>query len=211
MQRFRLDPQKLREAVCLVISHVDPSDLGAVKLHKVLYYADMLTYLRSGQPITGATYKKRPFGPTNEALMTAIRALSAEQVLDINEEDFFGYRKKTFRLKAHCNYSSLSEAEADLLRSMAEFVCLGHTAKSISDLSHDLVWQMVDFGQDIPYHMALSWLPSEPTEAAFEEAGKIWQSIANEKPVRSTDVDSGFPTPLRKRMLERDEQWPLRQ
>ncbi|MGO4836011.1 Panacea domain-containing protein, partial [Rhizobiaceae sp. 2RAB30] len=59
---------KLRAAVLHVISSCKPDRLGAVKLHKVLYYSDMLSYLDTGKPVTGAEYRKRPFGPTCDAV-----------------------------------------------------------------------------------------------------------------------------------------------
>ena len=200
MTNFVVDRIKLTEAVCLIIDSCNPRDLGAVKLHKVLYYSDMLHYLESGAPITGSRYRKRPFGPTCDHLLGVLAELEAMGDLRIEEADHFGYKKKEFRLLRKRNYTNLSDREIALLGEMLQFVCYQNTARSISDFSHDIVWDMVDFGQDIPYHSVLNWLPSEVSVEALEEASAIRHSIEGTKPVRAVDLEGCVPTPLRARL-----------
>ena len=77
MTNFVVDRIKLTEAVCLIIDSCNPRDFGAVRLHKVLYYSDMLHYLENGAPITGSRYRKRPFGPTCDHLLGVLAELEA--------------------------------------------------------------------------------------------------------------------------------------
>lgn len=200
MSRFNLDRKKLKDAVGLIVESCGPNDLGAVKLHKALYYADMLSFIESGVPITGATYRKRPFGPTCDMLLNVLPEMESEGRISISESNYFGYKKKEFSSLQKTNFPTLSEREADLLRTVADWVCKGNTAKSISDFSHDIVWEMVEFGQDIPYHLAINWIPSEVSPETFEEAEQIWKECENTRPVRASDLESGSPTALRKRM-----------
>ena len=126
--------------------------------------------------------------------------LEAMGDLRIEEADHFGYKKKEFRLLRKRNYTNLSDREIALLGEMLQFVCYQNTARSISDFSHDIVWDMVDFGQDIPYHSVLNWLPSEVSVEALEEASAIRHSIEGTKPVRAVDLEGCVPTPLRARL-----------
>jgi hypothetical protein len=55
----------------------DGFTFGAVKLNKILYYADMLHYAHTGAPITGATYAKRQQGPVPKQVVSCDRALGS--------------------------------------------------------------------------------------------------------------------------------------
>ena len=206
MSRFKLNKEKLKHAVCFVVENCDQSDLGAVKLHKILYYSDMLFYLETGKPITGATYRKRPFGPTCDTLLKVLPELEAEGTIGIKEKNYFGYMKKEYISLRKCNYSSLSTDETEVLRSMVNFVCQNNTAKTISDFSHDIVWEMVDFGQDIPYHSVLNWLPTEVTDQLVDDAENLWGEFESQRPVRASELEGRAPSPLRARLVAHSRQ-----
>lgn len=167
---FRLDREKLRAAILHVVQVCPPEKLGAVKLHKVLFYADMLSFIHSGQPMTGAAYRKRPFGPTCDAALYAVDDLVRSGEIELREVDYYGYRKKEFAPLNKSETNRLSAEEKDILQKMVEFVCWDHSAKSISDFSHDLPWQMVEFGEPIPYHSAIHLVPSIVSPEAHEWA-----------------------------------------
>src|SRR5260370_28750131 len=67
----------------------DPTKLGAVKLNKVLWRADFRAYLELGQPVTGATYVKRQFGPVPSDILPTLRELEAEGNLSIRDVEYF--------------------------------------------------------------------------------------------------------------------------
>ena len=92
----RLDRDKLRAAVLHVVQSCPPDRLGAVKLHKVLFYGDMLSFIYVGRPMTGALYRKRTFGPTCDAALHAIDELARAGDIEIRDVEYYGYRKKEF-------------------------------------------------------------------------------------------------------------------
>lgn len=207
--RFKLDREKLKDAVRVIVDSCNPHDLGAVKLHKVLYYADMISYLESGSPITGAIYRKRPFGPTCDSLLGVLSELEGDGSIRIDEVAHYGYLKKEFRSLKRRNHSVLGESELKIIESMINFVCHENTARSISNFSHDVVWDMVDFGQEIPYHASLNWMPTEVSQSTLDEATEVWSRIANTRPIRSSELESRVPTAFRARLLEHARQKPL--
>ena len=154
----------------------EPSRLGAVKLHKVLYYSDMLSFIVSGKAITGAEYRKRPFGPTCDSALAVIDDLARDRVIDVNRVEYYGYYKKEFVLRQErpdTNY--LAEHEKRILDEIIEFVCNSNSAKTISEFSHDMVWDMVEFGDVIPYYNAIHLVPNDVSldaKAWAAEAGK---------------------------------------
>lgn len=166
----RLDRERLRAAVLHVVQSCEPDRLGAVKLHKVLFYSDMLNFIFSGEPMTGATYRKRPFGPTCDAALYAVDDLTRNGDIEVREIDYYGYRKKQYIARNEAETNRLSPEEKDILGKMIEFVCFDNSAKSISDFSHDLPWEMVEFGEPIPYHSAFHLVPNIVSPEAHDWA-----------------------------------------
>lgn len=167
---MQFDRAKLKTVVHYVCSECEPAELGAVKLHKTLYYADMLHYLGLGTPLTGATYRKRPLGPMCDALRPALRELERAGAIETREVDYFGYRKKEYVSLKQPESETLSESERAILDEIVDFVCRENTAKTISDFSHSAPWEIVEFGEVLPYHNALLLIPNQVSEDAFDWA-----------------------------------------
>ena len=195
--------EKFKAVVTYVIGRCEPARLGAVKLHKVLYYSDMLMYLASGSPITGAPYRRRPFGPTCDPLLTVLDSLSTAGNIRIDVVDYYGFQKKEFTALAKLESNHLSKAETRVLDEIVNFVCDNNTAQTISDFSHDLVWEMVEYGDIIHYHNAIHLVPTLPSAEAKSWAGleleKIEGSRSKSSSQRVEGIDSGA---FRERLAE---------
>lgn len=173
MPRFQFDREKFKEAILLIASHCPTAELGNVKLHKILYFSDMLFYLHEGRPITGAEYIKQKFGPVAKHLTATVNELVADGLLACDEVEHFGVYKKNYIVKNEFSGNRLSDQEIVLVREVCDFV-RGYSAKEISEISHDSAWKIVEIGETIPYHSSLQLIPSEITESdlnwAFETA-----------------------------------------
>ena len=165
---MQFDRAKLKAAILHTCRAVNPDRLGAVKLHKVLYFLDMMHYAQTGSPVTGAPYRKRPFGPTCVPLLPVLREMAAEGLIEIRQVEFYGRLKTEYHAFRDEEAGLLNESELAVLDEVIEFVCEKNTAKSISDFSHQLPWEMVEFGAEIPYDTALLLYPVEVTPEAFE-------------------------------------------
>ena len=167
---MQFDRAKLKAVILYTCSACDPSKLGAVKLHKVLYYADMLWYAASGIPMTGATYRKRSLGPTCDQLIPTLRELMHEGGIEIGESDYFGYRKKEYIALQNPETERLNAGELKLLDDVIDFVCRSNTAKTISDYSHNRAWEMAEFGDVLPYHSVFHLFPTQVSQEAMDWA-----------------------------------------
>lgn len=171
------DREKFKDVVHYVCSRCEPEELGRVKLHKVLYFADMLHFLDTARPLTGVPYQKQEFGPTAKYLAWALAELGKEGRVEVSERSYYGYTKTDFRSVDAPSSHKLSNAEIQLLNDVMDFVCT-RTAKEISELSHNAAWQMFKMGEEIPYYSAFFIIPTETTdedvvwgEAAVRELG----------------------------------------
>lgn len=126
---MQFDREKLKAAVLYVCRQCDANDLGAVKLHKVLYFADMIRYIQTGTAITGSTYRKRPLGPTCDQLLPALRELEAAGKLEIKNVNYFGFIKRQFTALVEPE-PKLSSDECAVLDEVIAFVCRNNTART---------------------------------------------------------------------------------
>ena len=162
--KFQLDREKMKEAILLIASECPPERLGNVKLHKALYFADMLTFLHVGCPLTGDEYLKQKFGPTARHLSIVVNELEREGRIKVSTEEYYGMFKKNYVPTGDVKITRLSEIEIKLLKDMSEFVC-GYSAKEVSEFSHNAAWEMMDPGEVIPYFTALQLVPEEITDS----------------------------------------------
>lgn len=135
-----------------VIARADPNKLGAVKLNKVMWFADLEAYRRFGKTITGqCSYEKRQHGPVPNNIVRAIRHLEQNELIATRTVPTFGgmERREHVWLK-NPDVSVFSPHEVDILNEAINWVCDQHTAKSISELSHDTLWEQAEIGEQIP-------------------------------------------------------------
>ena len=180
-QQFQLDREKLKEAVWLIASHCPPEELGNVKLHKILYFSDMLFFLHEGQPITGVEYLKQKFGPVARHLSAAIGELSLEGKITVSEQEYFGLYKKSYVPKLSFERQHLSAEEAELIVEVADFV-RGRSARQISEMSHNAVWEAAEMGEILPYFTALRLAPTEVTDSDRNWAIESAHEHASQRP-----------------------------
>lgn len=126
------------------------SKLGATTLNKILWYSDAGAYLYFGQPITGAAYVKREFGPVPKAILAARRRLIEAGAIVERDALFHGYSQKQFIALKRPDLSRFTADEISLVDSVIDAICEGHTATSISQLTHDHVWAAAQIGEEIP-------------------------------------------------------------
>jgi hypothetical protein len=154
---MKLDFKKLKALVHYVCNKAtDPSVLGKVKLNKVLWYADMTSYLVRGVSITGEGYVKRQFGPVPKHFLMVLDELIREQSVARGKTDHFGYMKEEYISITDPDISCFSQDEIRLIDDAFQHVCIKHTATSISKETHGDIWEIAEIGEDIPYFAILA-------------------------------------------------------
>lgn len=159
------NPSRFKQLVHYVCSQCasDPTKLGAVKLNKALWLADLNAYYHLGEPITNARYLRRQFGPVPSMVVPVLRELEREGVLSIHTADYFGREKKEFVVHRTTSGDFLTPDEKRLVDRTIEKVTEQHTATSISSLSHDHIWHAAKDGEEIPHYTVFA-NPGEITD-----------------------------------------------
>lgn len=171
------DREKFKDVVHFICDNCNIHELGNVKLHKILYFSDMLCFLSTGNPMTGAEYQKQQFGPAARHLSATIDQLIRDNRLRVEKRNYFGFTKVDYiSIQQPSRLRLGSNEEVQILREVIDFVC-ARSAKEISELSHNEAWHAAELGETIPYYSAFGMVPSgisiQDMEAAIEEARKI--------------------------------------
>jgi hypothetical protein len=177
------------QALILYIAHRRRDDVrfGRTKMAKVLFYSDFSIYEDQGEPLTGATYIRMPFGPFPKALDKAEEALEAKglAVLAYDVEGEYE-EKRIIPIKGPPDLSGLFEEWQILVVNDWIDRIAAASAKQISDLSHSHPgWLLAErVGDEIPYETAV--LPQErPNAVEARHAREVarergWQSADGE-------------------------------
>lgn len=170
---FSFDMRKLEEAVHYICLSCTAADrLGAVKLNKILYYADMASYATRGKPITGATYVKRQRGPCPKQIVPAVEHLKQSMRLVTRDVSFFELTRREFDAKGHTDTTIFHPDEIELINHMMRFVC-DHSAAEISQISHTVIWDVADMGEELPYEAFLASYPGELDDDGMAKAAAV--------------------------------------
>lgn len=167
---------KLKALVHYVVARARTSRLGSVRLNKILWYVDTIAYKETGASLTGETYVKQPRGPVAKHLPAILGELEHSGAIAIRK----GHR---FR-HAMVDYISLRDPSAQSLKKLAqddlaladevrEYICEEHTAASISDLSHDQIWEAANMGEVIPMSASLAATPGDVTDEMLKWAESV--------------------------------------
>lgn len=167
---MQFDRAKLKAAILYTCKKCEARDLGAVKLHKVLYFTDMLHYAHVGVPVTGCTYRKRALGPTCDQLLPTLRDLARDGSIQIREVDYFGFKKKEYIALQEPEAERLSSSERALMDEVIDFVCRNNSAKTISEFSHNRAWEIAEFGEVLPYNSVFQIFPTQVSPETMEWA-----------------------------------------
>lgn len=147
----------------------NPAVLGSVKLNKVLWYADVIHYMVDGAPITGETYVKRQLGPVPQHMPSVMDQLVVTGRVARGKVDHYGFMKNEFISIAEPDLSGLTAEEVARIDEAFDHVCLNHTAKSISDETHGVIWQLAAMGECMPYSTVFA-----SSEGEIDETDLAW-------------------------------------
>jgi hypothetical protein len=134
----------------------DPDKLGAIKLNKVLWFADTIAFCKTGKPITGVQYVKQKFGPVPKPILPILRELATERKLLIQDIPFYGKTKRHYISLRDPDFSTFTAEQLEIIDDVLKTIVFEHSAESISDLTHDRVWKLAEVGETIPHFAALA-------------------------------------------------------
>ncbi|MBF0375792.1 MAG: DUF4065 domain-containing protein [Alphaproteobacteria bacterium] len=154
----------MKDIILYVVSRVErPFDLGAVKLHKILWFTDLALMYRAGTTACGETFIKKPRGPWGSHVDKAIKALEKEGRLVEKAGSLAGFNQRQFFALVEPDLTRLKAIEISLLEQIIGIVCNSHTASSISELTHDDLWERTPENRVMPADCVFDRLRAPPS------------------------------------------------
>lgn len=133
----------------------DDPNFGAVKLNKILFFADFMYYMRTGSALTGAVYMRLPNGPAPKRLVPLREELkrageATEMTMDLPD----GLAQRRLVALRDPDPETFSVRELRFLDSViAAF--RDNNASELSSMSHSLpAWLVAEDREEIPYEAA---------------------------------------------------------
>ena len=166
-QLFPADPGTTR-VVHYIVSHTEPGQLGATKLNKVMWKADVLHYRRYGKSITGQmSYVRMPQGPVPNYVKDALDELKSQRKISEREAETPAGTRREFVWLERAPADGFSAQEIETLHDAIDAVCR-HSASSASSHTHDALWEELADGEQMPIRAAaVSVGQLEPDDIAW--------------------------------------------
>ena len=128
-----------------IIHRYPPRQLGATKLYSILWFSDRETYLKTLKPITNETYVKSKQGPVLKRRKAILRQLVEQGKI----------KERPLTSQSPPDTTALTPKEIATINKVGDDIVQNHTAKSITKLSHDEVWELTPLGEEIPLYATL--------------------------------------------------------
>lgn len=147
--------QKVLQAIHFICHTAQGLPLGATRLNKILWFAEKDSFLRTLQPMLGLSFVKGPFGPMPPDAATACGDLAKAGAISCEIRQYGSYTYKEMRSLRAPDTPLLAEDEKESLRELTWEICTEHSARSISDLTHNAIYHLLSMGEAYPLELAL--------------------------------------------------------
>jgi len=152
-----------------IISHAPPHQLGATKLRKVMWAADVAFYRQFGRTITGQdSYLRMPYGPVPNGLAEAIHELETERKVAVYSVPTWAGHRTEYAPLERLGATEFGADEIGAIHFAIDTIC-PLSAWETSEETYTPLWRSIDNGMQIPVRAA-AVIAGEPTPEEIEWA-----------------------------------------
>ncbi len=128
-------------------------NVGETVLYKLLYFADFNYYELYEEHLTGAQYRKLPYGPVPQKLDTIINQMIEKGQLQRIKTIYHGYPQTRYLPLVKADLTELKASEKEVIDTVLEQMS-DWSALRISEYSHkDMPWLATKEGEIIDYEL----------------------------------------------------------
>ena len=129
-------------------------NVGETVLYKLLYFSDFNYYELYEEHLTGAKYRKLPFGPVPQKLDTIIGQMMEKGQIERIKTKYYGKIQTRYIPLAKADLTELKASEKEVIDRVIQQLS-DWSAAAISDYSHkDMPWLASKEGEEINYELA---------------------------------------------------------
>ncbi len=128
-------------------------NVGETVLHKLLYFSDFNYYELFEEHLTGAKYRKLPFGPVPQKLDTIINQMIDNGQLQRVKTEYHGFPQTRYLPLEKADLTELRASEKEIIDRVIGQMS-DWSAAAISNYSHkDMPWLATKEGEEINYEL----------------------------------------------------------
>jgi transcriptional regulator with XRE-family HTH domain len=129
-------------------------NVGETVLYKLLYFADFNYYELYEEHLSGASYRKLPFGPVPKRFESIVKNMIEKGEVEKIKTDYYGKTQTRYIPLQKADLTKLNGGEKDVLDKVIAQMS-DWSASAISNYSHnDLPWKASADGEEISYELA---------------------------------------------------------
>jgi len=129
-------------------------NVGETVLYKLLYFSDFNYYELYEEHLTGAMYRKLPYGPVPQKIETIIGQMMEKGMIQRMKTEYYGKMQTRYIPLAKADLTELKASEKEVIDKVIEQLS-DWSASAISNYSHkDMPWLASKEGEDINYELA---------------------------------------------------------
>ncbi|WP_299222575.1 type II toxin-antitoxin system antitoxin SocA domain-containing protein [uncultured Aquimarina sp.] len=130
------------------------ANVGETVLYKLLYFSDFNYYEIYENHLSGAVYRKLPYGPVPHNINSVIDEMIKVGEVKRIKTEFHGYHQTRYLPLTKPDLTELKASEIDVIDRVINQLS-DYYASAISDYSHkDIPWQATEEGDVIDYELA---------------------------------------------------------
>lgn len=128
-------------------------NVGETVLYKLLYFSDFNYYELYEEHLTGANYRKLPFGPVPQNLDTIMNQMMDSNQIQRVKTEYHGYPQTRYLPLEKADLTELKASEKEIIDRVIEQMS-DWSAAAVSNYSHkDIPWMASKEGEDINYEL----------------------------------------------------------
>ena len=129
-------------------------NVGETVLYKLLYFSDFNYYELYEEHLTGATYRKLPYGPVPQKLDIIIAQMMKQGQIQRIKTEYYGKIQTRYIPLAKADLTELKASEKEVIDGVIQQMS-DWSAAAISNYSHkDMPWLASKEGEEINYELA---------------------------------------------------------
>lgn len=129
-------------------------NFGETVLYKLLYFSDFNYYELYETHLTGAHYRKLPYGPVPQKLDSIISTMIEDNQIQRFKTEYHGYPQTRYMPLEKADLTVLRASEKEVIDRVIEQMS-DWSASAVSNYSHkDIPWMASKDGEDIDYELA---------------------------------------------------------
>jgi transcriptional regulator with XRE-family HTH domain len=151
----KLNVNKFKNVLLYILERcAGKPNVGETVLYKLLYFSDFNYYELYEEHLTGANYRKLPYGPVPQKLDAIINEMMESGLIKRIKTEYYDKIQTRYIPLSKANLTELKASEKEVIDKVIEQMS-DWSATAISDYSHkDLPWEVTDEGKEIHYELA---------------------------------------------------------